>query len=181
MDLRSRWHGQAGLLEELLARYREPHRHYHTLRHLEECFEKLDELRDLAAHPEEVALAIWFHDAIYDPGRDDNEARSAAWARRTVGEPIAELVMATRHDAVPAKVDAQVLVDVDLAILGAPPRRFEEYERQVREEYCWVPAPDYDLQRRQILDTFLARPTIYNTRRFIERYEAQARRNLARR
>ena len=179
MDLRSRWRGDAALLEQLLACYREPHRHYHTLQHLEECFEKFDELGDLASHPDDVALAIWFHDAIYDPRRDDNEARSAAWAKATVGERVAELVMATRHEAVPADIDAQVLVDVDLSILGAPQARFEEYERQVREEYRWVPGPIYRHKRRQVLQSFLERPTIYNTQRFIERYEAQARRNLA--
>jgi predicted metal-dependent HD superfamily phosphohydrolase len=180
VDLRSRWHGDAALLEQLLARYREPHRHYHTLRHLEECFQKFDELRDVASYPDAVEMAIWFHDAIYDPRRDDNEARSADWAKAAVGERVAALVLATRHEAVPADVDAQVLVDVDLAILGAPPARFDEYERQVREEYRWVPEPIYRHQRRQILDRFLARRSIYHTQRFIARYEAQARVNLAR-
>lgn len=179
MDLRKRWRGDAALLEQLLERYREPHRHYHTLQHLEECFEKLDELRDVAPHADDVELAIWFHDAIYDTRRDDNEARSAEWANATVGARVAQLVMATRHDAVPGDIDAQVLVDVDLSILGAPPARFEEYERQVREEYRWVPGLIYRRKRREILESFLARPTIYNTERFIERYEAQARRNLA--
>lgn len=181
MDLHSRWRGDAALLEQLLARYREPHRHYHTLQHLAECFEKFDELRDVAAHPGDVELAIWFHDAVYEPRRDDNEARSADWARATVGERVAELVMATRHEAVPADIDAQVLVDVDLSILGAPPTRFDEYERQVREEYRWVPEFLYRRKRREILASFLARPTIYSTPRFIERHEAQARQNLTRR
>jgi predicted metal-dependent HD superfamily phosphohydrolase len=181
VDLRNRWQGDAALLEQLLACYREPHRHYHTLQHLEECFGKFDELRDLAAHPADVELAIWFHDAIYDTRRDDNEARSADWARATVGERVADLVMATRHEATPAGIDAQVLVDVDLSILAAPQARFEEYERQVREEYRWVPGPIYRRKRRQVLQSFLERPTIYNTQRFIERYEAQARRNLTKR
>ena len=181
MDLRSRWRGEPQLLEELLARYREPHRHYHTVQHLAECLEKFDDLRDLAAHPEDVELAIWFHDAIYDPRRDDNESRSAEWARAAVGERVAGLVVATRHDAVPPDVDAEVLVDVDLWILGAPQARFDQYQRQVRAEYAWLPEPVYRRRRREILDGFLARPAIYNTQRFIERYEVQARRNLARR
>jgi predicted metal-dependent HD superfamily phosphohydrolase len=181
VDPRSRWRGGQALLDRLLDCYREPHRRYHTLRHLEECFARFDELRDVASDPDAVELAIWFHDAIYEPRRGDNEARSAEWARSTVGERVAELVMATRHDAVPADIDARVLVDVDLWILGSPPQRFEEYERQVREEYAWVPAPLYRRRRRQILESLLARPTIYSTGRFIERYEAQARRNLTRR
>jgi predicted metal-dependent HD superfamily phosphohydrolase len=88
--------------------------------------------------------------------------------------------MATRHEAVPQTKDEKVLIDVDLWILGAPQARFDEYEKQVREEYRWVPGLIYRHKRREILASFAARPTIYNTERFIERYEQQARANLAR-
>jgi predicted metal-dependent HD superfamily phosphohydrolase len=88
--------------------------------------------------------------------------------------------MATRHDAVPANADARVLVDVDLSILGAEPARFGEYEQQVREEYAWVPGFVYRRKRREVLEGFLARTAIFNTRLFVERYEAVARGNLAR-
>jgi predicted metal-dependent HD superfamily phosphohydrolase len=169
------------LYERLIASYSEPQRRYHTLQHLEECFARFDELRDLAQYPAEVELAIWFHDAIYDPRRSDNEQRSADWAKSSVGNArVHALVMATRHEAVPQDIDAQVLVDVDLWVLGAPQKRFDEYETQVREEYGWVPRPIYRRKRRAVLESFLARPTIYNTRRFIERCEKQARANLAR-
>jgi predicted metal-dependent HD superfamily phosphohydrolase len=163
VDLRSRWPLDEALFSDLVVRYREPHRRYHTLQHLEECFARFDEIRALAPHPREVELAIWFHDAIYDPRRSDNEARSADWARSIAGERVYELVMATRHEAVPQSADAKVLVDVDLWILGAPQERFEEYEAQVREEYGWVPALAYEGKRRQLLESFAARPTIYNT------------------
>ena len=171
--------------QELIARYSEPHRRYHTLQHLEECFARFDEIRDLAQHPAEVEIALWFHDAIYDPRRDDNEARSAAWAKSSVpdasaGERIHALVMATRHESEPHGADARLMVDVDLSILGAPERRFEEYENQVREEYVFVPDSEYRRGRQAILQRFWSRPTIFSTRTFIERYEAQARANLAR-
>ncbi len=68
------------LCDELMARYSEPHRHYHTLQHLEECLSLFASLRDLAAHPAELEIALWFHDAIYDVKRDDNEALCAEWA-----------------------------------------------------------------------------------------------------
>ena len=179
--LAERWKlADRSLYEALIARYREPHRRYHTLQHLEECFARFDEVADLAPHPGEVELALWFHDAIYDPRRSDNEQRSADWASATVGERVAALVMATRHEATPQDADAKALVDVDLWILAAPERRFDEYERQVREEYGWVPGFVYRRKRREILEGFLARPTIYNTDRFIERYEPGARANLAR-
>jgi predicted metal-dependent HD superfamily phosphohydrolase len=177
------------VLERLIACYSEPHRKYHTVRHLDECFVKLEELRTEAHHPEEVELALWFHDAIYDTKRQDNEARSAEWARATasaanlpaaVADRIHSLVMATCHDAVPTELDEKVLVDVDLSILGEAPERFDEYERQIREEYSWVPTALFRAKRQEILRGFLARPSIFNTRRFVAAYEARARANLAR-
>ena len=96
------------------------------------------------------------------------------------GERIHALVMGTRHESAPRGADARVIVDVDLSILGAPQSRFEEYEAQVREEYAFVPDSEYRRGRQAILQRFLSRPTIFSTRRFIERYEAQARANLAR-
>jgi predicted metal-dependent HD superfamily phosphohydrolase len=177
------------LYDELMARYAEPHRHYHTAQHLDECLALYDEIGALAEHPAEVELALWFHDAIYQPRRSDNEAASADWARRAalgagVGAQAAErvhaLVMATRHDAVPQGRDQEVLVDIDLSILGAPPARFDEYERQVRAEYAWVPEFLFRRKRRAILGQFMARPAIYATAPLGERLEARARANLAR-
>ena len=180
--LRERWkHPDASLYEELISAYGEPHRRYHTLQHLEECFARFDEIAELAEHPADVELAIWFHDAIYDPRRNDNERRSADWAASCTGNSsVHSLVMATRHEAIPQTKDEKALVDVDLWILGAPQERFDEYEKQVREEYGWVPGLLYRRKRREILESFVARPTIYNTERFVERYEKQARANLAR-
>lgn len=177
------------LLRDLVARYSEPHRKYHTMQHLEECFGKLRELRALARQPEEIELALWFHDAIYDTRRRDNEERSAEWARSAVleagvttaaGDRVHELVMATRHNAVPAGIDARILVDVDLSILGASPDRFDEYEAQVRQEYSWVPGPLFRRERRKILEDFLKRPTLFQTAPFVAAYEARARDNLQR-
>ncbi len=177
------------LFQDLTTRYSEPHRKYHTMQHLHECFEKLQELRALARKPEEIELALWFHDAIYDTRRKDNEEKSAEWARSTVveagvaapaGDRVYELVMATRHNAVPAGLDAQILVDVDLSILGASPDRFDEYERQIRQEYSWVPGLLFRRERRKVLTDFLKRRTIFQTKQFIAAYEARARANLQR-
>jgi predicted metal-dependent HD superfamily phosphohydrolase len=179
----------SGLFEAIIARYAEAHRHYHTPRHLEECFEALEGVRGEAERPGEVELALWFHDAIYDTRRHDNEQRSAEWARAVaaeagleaqVGERVAALVMATRHEATPVGADACVLVDVDLSILAAEPLRFDEYERQVREEYRWVPEPVFRRERRRILRRLLERPALYNTARMRESHERRARANLER-
>ena len=198
MSLQEQWIGSwtvlgaaapAGVYEEVMARYAEPHRHYHTARHLEECFAALAGLRGEAERPGEVELALWFHDAIYDPRRHDNEQRSADWARSvaasagldaSVGERVAALILATRHDAAPQDADARVVVDVDLSILGAPPLRFDEYERQVRQEYRWVPDAVFRRKRREILERLLARPQLFNTERMRERHEPRAKANLER-
>ena len=177
------------VFNRLMAAYAEPHRSYHTARHLDECFAKLEEVRHEAKRSGEVELALWFHDAVYDPQRDDNEAKSAEWARETaraagvvdeVLERIRALILATRHAAPPAGPDEKVLVDVDLSILGAAPARFDEYERQVREEYAWLPEPEFGARRREVLQRFLARAAIFSTRTFAAAYEAPARENLER-
>jgi predicted metal-dependent HD superfamily phosphohydrolase len=160
----------ASVFDRLVASYSEPHRKYHTTRHLDECLARFEELRTEAKHPEEVELALWFHDAIYDTRRQDNEARSAEWARATAtaanlpadaAERISKLILATRHDAVPQDSDEKVLIDVDLSILGEKPDRFDEYENQIREEYAWVPTLVFRAKRRDVLKGFLARASIF--------------------
>ncbi len=173
----------------LIGRYSEPNRNYHTVQHLDECFARLDEARSLAERIHEVELALWFHDAVYQVRSQDNEEQSASWAQGTaeraglpnaVVERLHRLILATKHNAEPASRDEALLVDVDLAILGAAPERFDEYERQVRVEYSWVPGFLFRRKRREILEGFLARPHVYNTDHFRACYEAAARANLVR-
>lgn len=177
----------AALFGALLARYGEPQRHYHTLQHLGECLALFDRERALAQRPGEVALALWFHDAVYDLGAHDNEAQSAQWAARAlsaagaaeaVAARVHALVMATCHDAQPCDADARLLVDIDLAILGAPPARFAEYEAQIRREYAHVAPEVFEPRRRSILGRFLARDPLYQTPGIRARLEGQARANL---
>jgi predicted metal-dependent HD superfamily phosphohydrolase len=180
---------KADLYAVVRTRYAESHRSYHTIQHLDECFASLDEARHLAHKVHEVELALWFHDVVYEVRGQDNEERSASWARdaaiqqgvaRSVAGRVHQLVLATKHNATPTSADAALLVDVDLAILGAAVERFDEYERQVRQEYSWVPSLLFRRKRREILQAFLARPHIYSTDHFRGRYEVPARANLAR-
>ena len=181
--------GDEGLHRRLVACWSERHRHYHTLQHLGECLAQFEEVCHDARHPGEVGLGLWFHDAVYDPTRDDNEARSAQWARDSalqaglhaqVAHRVHDLVMATRHQAPPRTSDERLLVDADLSILGAEPERFDESGEQIRAEYSHVPDEQYRLGRRRILDGFLARARIYSTDYFYSRLEARARENLRR-
>ena len=176
-----------GLLDELIQAYSSTGRFYHTLAHIRDCLAIFDRTRSLAVHPEEVELAIWSHDAVYDTRREDNEQRSAEWAGQAIRqaglgvsllERVSGLILATRHDREVTDPDAQLLVDVDLAILGASPDVFWEYEEKIRKEYAWVPESLYARRRMQILRGFLSRPHIYYHSHYQELLERNARINL---
>ena len=175
--------------DDLVARYSEPHRAYHTLVHIGHCLDELEQVRQLAANPDALELALWYHDAIYDTRAKDNEERSAelalAAARNAAlpdsfGKSMANLIAATKHTAIPADPDTRLLVDIDLAILGQPEDGFNEYERQIRREYEWVAEEAFVAGRSTILKSFLHRSAIYSTPFFRSKYEALARRNIAR-
>ena len=133
--------------DTLAARYAEPHRHYHTARHISECLEMFDSTRHLAQQPLAVELGLWFHDAIYDTHAGDNEEKSAglavqcleeAGADRHLQVAVSDLVLVTKTHEGSTHPDASLLVDIDLSILGATEARFSEYEDQIRREYAWV-------------------------------------------
>ena len=188
--MRARWPAEgadAGALhDEVVARYAEPHRRYHTLRHVEHVLATVDALS--GGRPSEaVVWAAWLHDVVYDTRAADNEERSADFARSrlpalgvapaTVDE-VARLVLATKtHDA--SGDDAAVLLDADLAILGADPRTYARYAAAVREEYAWVPDELYRAGRRAVLTSFLDRPAIFHTPAMRGEAEGAARANLA--
>jgi predicted metal-dependent HD superfamily phosphohydrolase len=170
-----------GPYADLARRYAEAHRAYHTIEHIGHC---LDEA-DAAGAPDVVRLALWYHDAVYDTKRSDNEERSAERVRAlslpaATRERAAALVLATKHAGLPEDPEEALTVDIDLAILGRPPADFDRYERQIRAEYAWVPAMYFRSKRAEILASFLARPSIYGTPLFRDRYEAAARANLER-
>jgi predicted metal-dependent HD superfamily phosphohydrolase len=136
-----------------------------------------------------VEAALWFHDAIYDPRAEDNEARSAEWARRALAElgippavadDVARLVRLTRHTDPAPDPSGRLLCDIDLAILGREPERFDAYDRRIRDEYAWVPEPGFRAARTGVLAGLLARSPLYQTEHFRRRYETAARMNLGR-
>lgn len=168
--------------------YASDQRHYHTVEHILECLAYFDRVRALARRPDELEAAIWFHDAVYDISQRDNEARSAELARdqalqagipSETADRIAELVLNTTHTAQAASSDAQLLIDIDLSILGASPERYRRYEIDIRREYASAPDDLFRRGRLHVLNAFLERTGIYHTSYFYERLERQARENLA--
>lgn len=169
--------------------YMEPHRAYHTLAHIDHCLRDYDEAAAAGASRDAIELAIWFHDAIYDTRRKDNEEQSAALAgalmramkvEDVLCERVPELILATRHVEPPQTPDCRLMVDVDLAILGAPRDVFDVYEQQIRREYDWVAEEQFIQGRMVFLRSMMERATIFNTPHFREKYEVRARENMTR-
>jgi predicted metal-dependent HD superfamily phosphohydrolase len=179
------------LRERLAERYREPHRRYHDLRHLQEVLQTVDELADDAGDTldvEAVRWAAWFHDAVYDVTRDDNEERSSDLAVRelaalgcdpTMVAEVARLVRLTAtHRPADDDVNGAVLCDADLRILAADPWRHAEYVLDVRAEYAHVPEPEFRAGRAAVLRQLLSADRLYRTERAHVRWEGRARANL---
>jgi predicted metal-dependent HD superfamily phosphohydrolase len=175
--------------DALVAAYTAPERHYHNLEHLAEMFRVADRLSAQLEEPAALHLAIWFHDAVYDSRAKDNERRSGELAVDLLGpigvpasaiDRIVQMVWATQHagDGQAAARDARVLLDADLAILGASEERYARYARDIRREYAWVPDADYRAARAGVLEHFLARPRIYLTDVMYAEGEERARANL---
>jgi predicted metal-dependent HD superfamily phosphohydrolase len=175
---------------DLLACYSEPQRAYHGLQHLAECLDLLDAaaaVQDIP-HRAEIELALWFHDAVYDPKGADNEARSATLAMGAMTSwelsagscrRVAAMILATADHETCDEPATQWLLDIDLAILGQDSARFAQYEAQIRQEYGWVPEAVYRQKRAEILRGFLTQPRLYQTDWLHDLYDAAARRNLA--
>ena len=177
------------IFNELVQFYRQSHRAYHTLDHIQDCLVQFDQAPHLAERENEVEMALWCHDVIYDPRAADNEAQSAAWAAQVLQrggiapEVIAyvqALIMVTQHQTQVAYPDAALVADIDLSILGRPVAEFDQYEAAIRQEYQWVPDSAYREARIKVLESFLARSSVFQTQTFRDRYEVSARDNLTR-
>ncbi|WP_395373485.1 N-methyl-D-aspartate receptor NMDAR2C subunit [Marinicella sp. W31] len=173
----------------LILAYSESHRHYHTCEHIHASLKHLDATRSLAENSDAIELALWFHDAVYQPYAADNERKSADWAMRflqanacqqSLVDGVDDLIMVTMHNEEPKTSDQQLILDIDLAILGAPAVVYDQFESNVRKEYRWVPFFLYRKKRKQILYSFLNREHIYHQPFFASKFEDQARHNLNR-
>ncbi|MGP4097625.1 HD domain-containing protein [Nonomuraea sp. KM90] len=172
---------------ELLARWSEPHRRYHTRTHLAAVLAAVEPLATEAEDATAVRLAAWFHDAVYDgrPGWDEERSAQLAQSRLPgCGVPagrvatVARLVRLTAaHDTLgPGDHDGAVLCDADLAILASP--AYPAYAHAIRQEYAHVPDPAFARGRSQVLRRLLATPSLYRTPRARELWEAPARTNM---
>ena len=171
-------------------------RFHHGLGHVREVLAAVDEMAAggvAVARPELVSLAVLFHDAVYEPTRADNEEESArlflafaaaaapgladadreavaGWIRRT----------AAHHGGGPAEGDAAVVLDADLAVLGAPAPRYAAYAEAIRREYVHLAEPDFVRARAAALEGLAAAPALFRTPHMAARLERPARENIGR-
>ncbi len=193
--MQSQWIGIGGKTDsislgaQLIAAYRDPARFYHGLSHLVECLRLWREWREHSGKPDEIAIALWFHDALYDTARHDSEARSARWALDALtagGVPfdtvrrIRDLVIATRPNESPSNDDARLMIDIDMAILGASPDRYERYEADLQREHSHMAEFIYRRKRLEVLKSLNTRQRIFQSDAARHTLEAQARENIAR-
>lgn len=174
--------------QELKDAYGEPGRRYHTAAHIVHCLAQFDAAAPLMRDADAVEMALWFHDAIYDPRAGDNEARSAELFRqRAAGSledafvrRVVELIIVTTHQDPPDDPDAGFMVDVDLSSFGLPWEQFRRDSDAVREEYAHVDDARFYSTQLRFLRSLLDRSPMYCTPYFRERFEHQARENITR-
>ena len=172
--------------------YGAAHRHYHTFEHIRACLDELEAARALAGDYDAIELAIWFHDFVYDPYRSDNENASANYAFAFCAstglvrhaQSVEQMIRATNYADILAaslvrhRADTDLLLDIDLSILGQPEAVFDRYEMNIRREYARAPTTLFNETRMKVLEMFLKRPFIYRTEFFRKKYEVKARENI---
>jgi predicted metal-dependent HD superfamily phosphohydrolase len=175
--------------DNLVASYSEPNRRYHTLAHLTALFDCLELHADEIGEPARLAFAAWYHDAVYDPRRSDNEAKSAERAMKELDNlgagsalrsGVVQLILATKNHMEGGRdYDDEIFLDADFAILGAPEGAYRQYVKDVRAEYGHVSDADWKAGRGSFLKKVAAAPRIFRTGIFEGAYGEQARKNIA--
>ena len=199
-EIRASWrhiagHRHDGYIDDVLIRYAEPHRHYHTATHIMFVLRHLHEVAaasGVSASPEVVAAAL-YHDAIYDPRSDDNEANSGTLAARDLAEvgwsaercgSVASMIVATaghlddEFGIADDDIETAMLLDADLAILGADPGAYQAYVNGIRAEYAHVDDDQWRSGRTAVLQRFLQRPRLFVTAFMHRTYDPRAHANI---
>jgi predicted metal-dependent HD superfamily phosphohydrolase len=178
-----------GAAASIVAGYSEEHRFYHNLSHVNALLASAEKFKERFADEESVRLAVWFHDAIYEPKSPTNEIDSARLAVKTLAalnfphakiEHVEKMILATqKHDAAGLDADGRYFLDLDLGILGANAEIYQAYAKAIRREYSFAPENLYREKRREVLLKFLEREFIYYTDELRELLEPRARMNIA--
>lgn len=171
----------------IIAAYQQPQRHYHTSQHLRECMQYWHTCQHQMPNAFAIGVALFYHDVVYEPQRQDNEIQSVIWMQNHLQDAldphtlqtVATLIIDTQsHQASLGAISAWML-DIDLSILGADAARFAEYEAQIRQEYLFVPLEFYTHQCRELLQSLAQRQPLFQTPFFQQHLNTQAQMNLS--
>lgn len=172
---------------EIEGNYQSENRHYHNLHHIENLVQQLHNVRTVTQNEDALLFAAFYHDIVYDTTRNDNEEKSADFARRTLHKlnvpedtinTCIACILATRSHSLSEDTDCNLFTDADLSILGAPWKHYEQYARQIRQEYIAIPEETYRSGRKAVMEKFAIMPAIFKTPYFYEKLEKQARENI---
>jgi predicted metal-dependent HD superfamily phosphohydrolase len=172
--------------DEMTQTYSAEGRHYHNLKHIEDCLAMLDRVAGLSNLDREILTsAIWWHDIVYDPTRSDNEELSAKMAEEYVApnlrQEVGRLIRLTKtHRAEPGDRLGAIMVSIDLSILGAAAPIYDDYALAIRREYSHISDDTYRNGRAAVLERFAGQPVIYPEPTFAAEFDEQARANIAR-
>ncbi|MCP1298913.1 hypothetical protein NK356_07040 [Chryseobacterium sp. S0630] len=176
------------LWREIETRYSEKGRHYHNLLHLENMFKELDAVKMNISDFTALSFSVFYHDVIYDAASKANEEKSAAKAEKRLTELhinqdkislISAQILATKSHQRSDDEDTNYLLDADLSVLGKDFKTYSEYTQNIRKEYSIYPDFLYKPGRKKVLKHFLELESIFKTEYFKEKYEAQAKENIA--
>lgn len=173
----------------LAACYKEKHRHYHTLEHIEYCLASLDAAGDVIEDRDAVELALWFHDIVFKTGAKDNEALSAELFQRFAKGKLSELkiaqvsalILATmfhHNDETPIDSDTQFMVDIDLSSFALDLEAFEKNSDDLRKEQAELSDQEFEQSKKAFFQSLLERRQIFFTSYFHQECEMQARSNI---
>ncbi|MEZ5017560.1 MAG: hypothetical protein R2800_10950 [Flavipsychrobacter sp.] len=176
--------------KQLIDLYNNPSRHYHNLSHIYTLLKYTDQYAHLLSDSKTIKYAIWYHDAIYDSSKNDNEEKSAALAlehmtnlgiEKQMIDTCCKMIIATKTHKLTNDIDsfdAQFLLDIDLSILGTKEEEYRQYTKHIRQEYIIYPDPMYTIGRKNVIEHFLAMDRIYKTDLFFGLCEEHAKENL---
>jgi predicted metal-dependent HD superfamily phosphohydrolase len=192
-DLAARYCSNKRLIEQVWAEieksYSNPKRTYHTLAHLQQFYNELEETRNSIRNWDALLISLFFHDLVYNPLRRDNEERSIIIAENrltTIDVPqvmintCKDLIMATKSHDRSDDTDTNIFIDADLSILGQPPAVYDAYTAGIRKEYILYSDMLYKPGRKAVVQHLLSLHPIFKTGHFYQKYEKQAKENLQR-
>ncbi|WP_158975034.1 hypothetical protein [Cellulophaga sp. L1A9] len=167
-------------------KYSATSRHYHNLEHLAYMFALLETVKSKVEHLDALLFAIYYHDSIYSITKSDNEHQSALYFKKMISKTsfdaiteVMDLIEATKEHKLSKDHDTNVLLDLDLAVLGEKPENYLIYAKAILKEYYIYPDFMYRKGRKKVLMNMLNLEGIYKTDFFKTQFEATARENLS--